>query len=256
MSKLILGLVQYSPEWEEPKKSISKLDSILNSYNLKGVDLLIFPEMSLTGFTMKSKAFAEELDGISFKYFIELAKKYRTHIFAGLVEKYDAKNYNSLIHFDSQGLIRMRYRKIHPFSSSGENRNYSPSIEPTITKIGNIKFGLSICYDLRFPELYRLYGKERVEIMCNIANWPCDRISHWDKLLQARAIENFSFMIGVNRVGGDPKLNYPGHSAVIDPMGNVLTTSEKEEIIILEIDTEMVNLTREKLPFLNDMKLI
>lgn len=256
MSKIKIGLVQYSPEWEDANSSIKKIDSLLDKYNLKNVDLLVFPEMSLTGFTMKSKLFAEEMDGISFLYFINLAKKIRTNIFAGLVEKDEEDIYNSLIHINDKGLIMNRYRKIHPFTSSGENKNYKASKTPVITKIGKIKIGLSICYDLRFPELYRHYGKEEVDILCNIANWPSDRISHWDKLLQARAIENLSFMIGVNRVGTDPRLEYLGHSAVIDPMGEVLIRSEGEEIIFIEIETDLVDQTRDKLPFLNDIKLI
>ena len=212
--------------------------------------------MSLTGFTMRSKEFSEEMDGISFQYFMGLSKKLKTNIFAGVIENYDNKIYNSLIHFDSTGLIRMRYRKIHPFSNSGEEKHYSSGDAPVTTRIGKITFGLSICYDLRFPELYRFYGKEKVDVFCNIANWPVARVSHWDKLLQARAIENLAYMIGVNRVGEDLNLEYSGHSTVIDPMGNVQIVSEVEEIIFSQIDTDIVEETRSKLPFLNDIKLI
>ncbi len=256
MSKLKIGLVQYSPVWENPEASIEKINSLLSIYNMNDVDLLIFPELSLTGFTMKSKLLAEEMDGISFKYFMDLSKKLKLDVFAGIIENYDKEIYNSLIHFDSKGLIRVRYRKIHPFSSSGENKNYSSSRATVTTRIGKITFGLSICYDLRFPELYRSYGKEKVDVLCNIANWPIARISHWDKLLQARAIENLSYMIGVNRIGTDPSLTYSGHSAVIDPMGNVLVNSDKEEIIFAVLDIEKVKETRDSLPFLNDIKLI
>ena len=153
-------------------------------------------------------------------------------------------------------MIRVRYRKIHPFSNSGENKSYSSGKTPVITKIGKITFGLSICYDLRFPELYRFYGKKKVDVICNIANWPSTRISHWDKLLQARAIENLSYMIGVNRVGTDPGFTYDGHSTVVDSMGNVIVNSAEEEIVFAEIDTENIENTRNKLPFLNDIKLI
>ncbi len=257
MSLLKIGLVQYSPVWENREASIGKINSLLDLNELDDVGLLIFPELSLTGFTMKSKLLAEEIDGISFRLFMDLSKKFRLDIFAGIIEKYDNKIFNSLIHFDNKGLIKVRYRKIHPFSSSGENKNYSSNSTPVITKIGKFTFGLTICYDLRFPELYRFYGKEKVDVLCNIANWPTNRMSHWDKLLQARAIENLSYMIGVNRVGTDPSLTYDGHSALIDPMGNVLASSnKKEEIIFAELDTEKVKETRDNFPFLNDIKLI
>lgn len=257
MNVLKIGLVQYSPVWENIEASIGKINSLLSLYDLDDVGLLIFPELSLTGFTMNSKLLAEEIDGTSFGFFMDLSKKFKLDIFAGIIESYDNKIYNSLIHFDNKGLIKVRYRKIHPFSSSGENKNYSSSSTPVTTKIGKITFGLSICYDLRFPELYRFYGKKKVDVLCNIANWPTNRMSHWDKLLQARAIENLSYMIGVNRVGTDQSLTYDGHSALIDPKGNVLVSSNKnEEIIFAEIDTEKIKATRNNLPFLNDIKLI
>lgn len=256
MNVLKIGLVQYSPEWENPELSIRKLESMINSTDLEDTDLLIFPEMSLTGFTMRSKEFAEELDSISFRYFMELSKKLKVDIFAGLIEYYDEKIFNSLIHFDSKGLIRVRYHKIHPFTNTGEHESFTSGNSIITTKIGKVIFGLSICYDLRFPELFREYAKTEVDILCNVANWPVDRINHWDKLLQARAIENLSYFIGVNRVGSDPKFSYNGHSAVVDPMGNIIITSEEEKIIFTTIDIDNVKKTRESLPFLKDIKLI
>ncbi len=122
--------------------------------------------------------------------------------------------------------------------------------------INKISFGISICYDLRFPELYRFYAKQKVDVLVNIANWPVARINHWNLLLQARAIENQSFMIGVNRIGNDPYLEYPGNSAAIDPMGNVLGLNKTESILIVEIDSGTVSETRSKLPFLEDIKLM
>lgn len=251
-----IGLVQYSPAWENPNETIEKLDSIIENTNLKDISLLIFPEMSLTGFTMSSKQFAEEIDGVSFTYFMQLSRRLKKHIFAGIIEKDEKEIYNSLIHFDDKGLIRILYRKIHPFSFAKEDKNFNAGNETIITKIENITFGLSICYDLRFPELYRQYGKKRAEVLVNIANWPVTRINHWDLLLKARAIENQCYMIGVNRIGNDPYLNYPGHSAGVNPMGEILDVNLTESISIIEIDAEQVKTLREELPFLDDMKMI
>ncbi len=117
--------------------------------------------------------------------------------------------------------------------------------------------GLSICYDLRFPELYRLYAKEKVHLIIDIANWPDTRIEHWRSLLKARAIENQCYVAGINRVGDDPKLHYNGFSSVFDPMGKELVAVENDERIIeAEIDKSYVNDVRKKLPFLNDMRFI
>lgn len=251
-----LGLVQYSPVWENQEENILEIESLIKSAN-KNFDLIIFPEMTLTGFTMNSEKFAEEIDGIGTQYFLKLSSRLKINIFAGIIERDEESIYNSLVHFDSLGLIRARYRKIHPFSYAKEDQFYNAGYETVITQIDKIKFGLSVCYDLRFPELYRLYAKERIEVLVDIANWPIPRIDHWKTLLKARAIENQCFMIGVNRVGTDPFNTYNGCSAVFDPMGNEIILIENEEKIIeVEIDLEKVSATRSKLPFLQDIKLI
>jgi predicted amidohydrolase len=197
-----LGLVQYSPEFEYPEENILKIEKLISTMKSKA-DLLIFPEMTLTGYTMNAIKFAEEIDGIGTKYFINLSSRIKTDIFAGIIELDDNKAFNSLVHFDNYGLIKARYRKIHPYSYAGEDKNYGAGEETVITKIDQIKIGLSICYDLRFPELYRLYAKKNAYIMVDIASWPVQRIEHWKTLLKARAIENQCFIVGVNRTGAD-----------------------------------------------------
>ena len=206
---------------------------------------------------MSSEDNAEEIDGFSVKYFMNKAKELKKNIFSGLIEKDANQIFNSLFHFDENGILKARYRKIHPFSYSKEDENYSAGFETVTTKVGRIRVGLSICYDLRFPELYRRYAKDGVDILVNIANWPIKRIEHWRAMLKARAIENQSFMIGVNRVGSDPHSEYNGFSSIIDPMGNIILENEGEEkILTAEIDIGLVGQTREKLPFLKDIKMI
>ena len=255
-NKMKLGLIQYSPIWENVEENILKIEELIKSSETK-FDLLIFPEMTLTGFTMKAEKFAEEIDGTGTKYFIHLAERLKTDILAGIIERDGRNIYNSLTHFDSFGLIKARYRKIHPFSNAQEDKWYSAGEETVVTKIDQTKIGLSVCYDLRFPELYRLYAKDRVDILIDIANWPVPRIDHWKTLLKARAIENQCFMVGVNRVGDDPGNHYNGCSAVFDPMGNeIIMLENSEKIIEVEIELESVATTRNKLPFLRDQKLI
>lgn len=251
-----IGLVQYSPVWEEPEENILKIEDLVKQSSGK-FDMLILPEMTLTGFTMQSKKFAEEIDGTGTQYFMNLSSRLKTNIFAGIIEKDGDKVYNTLVHFDPVGLIKARYRKIHPFSYAKEDKYYDAPNEIVATRIDQTKIGLSVCYDLRFPELYRFYAKGCSEILVNIANWPVPRIEHWKSLLKARAIENQAFMIGVNRVGKDPFNQYNGCSAVFDPMGKEIVMIENgEKIIEAEIDLSIVSTTRNKLPFLQDIKLI
>lgn len=251
-----IALVQYSPIWESKIDNINNLNEMLKAIH-KNIDLLIFPEMTLTGFTMNSKNYAEEIDGIGMTYFLNLAFKNKVNIVAGIIEKYEDVNYNSAFHFDEKGLIKAVYRKIHPFSYAEEDKNYKAGNEIVISKIDKYKMGLTICYDLRFPELYRLYAKEKVDVIINIANWPVKRIDHWKTLLKARAIENQCFIIGVNRVGNDPFNQYNGFTSIYDPMGNAIVTVEnKEEIIYTEINLDETKNVRDKFHFLEDMKLI
>jgi len=251
-----IGLIQYSPVWEDKEANKEKISVLLNAKKTD-VDLLIFPEMTLTGFTMKSGEFAESLQGESFKFFSELAISKKTNIFAGVIVKGRRKSFNTLIHIKPDGKLLKLYRKIHPFSYSNEDQFYDPGSKPARTKVKSWQVGLSICYDLRFPELYRKYGKKRAHLIVNIANWPDTRIEHWRTLLKARAIENLCYVAGVNRVGDAQGLHYNGFTSIFDPMGKEIAAVENEErIIITEIDKNIVNETRKQFPFLDDIHLI
>ncbi|MEE9430276.1 MAG: nitrilase-related carbon-nitrogen hydrolase [Melioribacteraceae bacterium] len=252
-----IALIQYSPIWEAKEENIKKLNELITTSSIDA-DVLVFPEMTLTGFTMNSSKLAETIEGISFQYFSNFASKLNKDIFAGIIEEDGKSFYNSLVHFDNNGVIKNIYRKIHPFSLVNEQEHISAGENIVITDIGNVKIGLTICYDLRFPELYRLYAKEKVDVIINIANWPVPRIEHWKHLLKARAIENQCFIVGVNRVGIDAKsYKYNGCSSVFNPMGEEIVLLENDEKIIqTEIDISEVNKTRNKFGFLEDMKLI
>lgn len=252
---LKIGLIQYSPVWEDKSASKEKITNLLDQ--VSGLDIIIFPEMTLTGFTMRSKEFAEELKGESHSFFASLAKEKKSPILYGIIEEGKKKNFNTLVHLNNQGKILTTYRKIHPFSYAKEDLFFGRGKETIVTKVKGIKIGLSICYDLRFPELYRLYAKEKVHLIVDIANWPDTRIEHWRTLLKARAIENQCYVAGVNRVGDDPKFHYNGFSSVFDPMGKEIVNVENEEkVIIVELDKNYVNEVRTKFPFLEDIKLI
>ena len=256
MSSLLkIGLVQYSPIWENKSQSIKKIENLLTSD--ESLDLLIFPEMTLTGFTMKSDDLAEELHGETNLFFSRLAKSKKCAVIYGVIEKGKKKNFNTLVHLNNQGNIITTYRKIHPFTYSKEDIFYGKGKEVVVTKVKGLKIGLSICYDLRFPELYRYYAKEKVHLIIDIANWPDTRIEHWRTLLKARAIENQCYAAGINRVGDDPKLHYNGYSSVFDPMGKeIISVENDEKVITVDIDKNYVDDVKKKLPFLSDMRLI
>ena len=251
-----IGLVQYNPSWESKDENRKKITELINR-DFRRSSLLIFPEMTLTGFTMMSGKFGEPLKGDSFKFFAGIALKHKIFVAAGLIEEDKGSFFNSLILLNPEGKLISKYRKIHPFSYSTEDKNYKKGDKIKIAEINGLKTGLSICYDLRFPELFRFYAKERVHLIIVIANWPDTRIEHWRTLLKARAIENQCYVAGVNRVGDDPKLHYPGFSSIYDPMGKeIISISDEEKIAFEDINTKEVEKIRKNLPFLDDINLI
>lgn len=250
------ALVQYSQEFENIEGNIEKINSLLQR-NISDQEIIIFPEMTLTGYTMNSGKFAEGKEGISFKYFSKLAAGFEKHVFAGIIEKDKSRFYNTLVHFNRNGEIAARYRKIHLFSYAEENSYYSPGKRVVETTVGSLNAGLSICYDLRFPELYREYGKKRCGIVICIASWPVERVHHWKLLLRARAVENQCFMLGVNRTGSDPVNNYNGCSCVFDPMGEeIVVADDKESVVSCSLDLSRIEEVRERYRFLDDISLI
>ncbi|PID59513.1 MAG: hypothetical protein CR986_05620 [Ignavibacteriae bacterium] len=251
-----IGIVQLDQVWEDKAANKEKILNLVEKIE-QNTDVLIFPEMTLTGFTMNTKNVGEEIDEASIIFFLELSRKLKTNIFAGIVEKDNNYFYNSLFHFDKNGLIKAVYRKIHPFTLGNEHKHFISGNEIVTSNIELHKIGLSICYDLRFPELYRFYAKEKAEIIINIANWPLKRIEHWQYLLKARAIENQCYMIGVNRIGKDICNDYNGSSAVYGPLGEKLLLAENsEQIFYINLDFEKVKEVRKKFGFLDDIKLI
>lgn len=253
-----LGLFQYNPEWENKIANKNKIIEILGTLS-GNLDILIFPEMTLTGYTMNtdlSEIFDIEKSE-TLKFFSDLSKAHSVNLIAGFIERDSNNFYNTLFVFKRDGTISSKYRKIHLFSFAGEERHYKSGDKPEIAELENLKIGLSICYDLRFPELFRIYAKQRVDLIINIANWPQSRINHYVHLLKSRAIENQCFVVAVNRVGYVKKEYYDGRSSLFDPLGNeLISVKDEEKLILAEIDLNKIKEVRNKYPFLNDIKLI
>jgi omega-amidase len=256
VSMLTYALVQFSPVFENKKASSDQVIKLLHKID-QSVDMIIFPELTLTGFTMRSQKLAEGMEGESVEFFTGVARQYKAHVFAGMIEKENSSYFNTMIHLDPSGHLAAKYHKIHPFSYSGENRFYNAGTQTVMTPVDSFRIGMAICYDLRFPELFRLYAKERVHLIIDIANWPQARIEHWRSLLKARSIEDQCYMIGVNRVGKDKKNEYNGHSCVFAPFGEEINcVADREDVITGSLSLERVLQVQGEYPFLNDIRLI
>ena len=252
-----IALISLDQSWENKQANKEKISNIFENISGEKLDWIILPELTLTGFSMNTKDLAEDFDNSeTIIFFSELSIKYKVYITFGLIIKSDSYATNNLITTDRIGNIIMFYEKIHPFSYSGENKFYKSGSRISLAIIDKIKVGFSICYDLRFPEIFQIMSKD-VLVLVNIANWPEKRIVHWNVLLQARAIENQCFMIGVNRVGIDGNnIKYPKSSAIFNPIGEKLNSIKSyPEVDIYKVDFEEVITIRDSFPTKQDRKL-
>jgi omega-amidase len=215
---LIVGLAEYDTGWHETARSLLKVREIAARAKAAGVNLLVLPEMCTTGFTMDAANFAEASDGPSSRALSGLAKELKLWIIAGLSTRRDGKFFNSAVVFGPDGEVSASYDKQRLFGYAKETDIYSAGTTPCAIQIEALSLGVFICFDLRFPELFRAVARE-VDAFVVIANWPSARQKHWEILTQARAIENQCFMVAVNRIGAADGLEYRGGSVILDPWG-------------------------------------
>ena len=249
--ELKVALIQANLVWENPIKNreqfTEKIEQISGSINL-----IILPEMFTSGFTMHAKKVAETMQGETVVWMQTMAAKTSAAIVGSIVISEENKYYNRLLFVKPSGEIII-YNKRHAFTLVGEEETYTEGREKVIIDYKGWKICPLICYDLRFPVWAR--NTENYDVLIYVANWPKPRISAWDTLLKARAIENMSYCIGVNRVGVDGvNCEYPGHSAVYNVLGNSLSTFKphKEETQIITLEKRHVEAYRNKFKFLND----
>ncbi|RZK68246.1 MAG: nitrilase family protein [Pedobacter sp.] len=252
LSNLKITIFQAYLFWENVDKNLQNLALRLSMGIKEKTDLIILPEMFNTGFSMNAEALAEETNGKTMQWMAQIAAKYDCVITGSLIIKEDGLYYNRLIWMHQDGKFSF-YNKRHLFGLGEEDKNYQPGTENVIVALKGWKIRLAICYDLRFPVWLRNKNEE-YDILLLIASWPDKRSAHWNALIPARAIENQSYVIGVNRVGHDGKEVYhSGHSQCIDPMGKTIYYKpEDEDLYTFSIGYEELEKTRKSFPFLKD----
>jgi omega-amidase len=249
--------------WEDKAANYRKVERLLAHARPQGDSLVLLPEMFATGFSMNVAEIAEDGgDGPTVQFLSRQAAALGVYIVGGFATHGDdGMGRNVLAVFCPDGKRVADYQKIHPFSVGDEHRHYvggervctfewACSGSGTGTTVSPF-----ICYDLRFPEIFRQGARAGAEVITLIANWPQARIEHWVTLLRARAIENQAYVAGVNRCGTDPKLVYTGRSIIVDPQGNVLADAGADErVITASIDVTALREYRRRFPFLADMR--
>ena len=243
-------LIQSSLIWESPKQNRIYFEEKINSIS-ENTDLIVLPEMFTTGFTMSPELVAETMQGETVIWLQELAKVKKCAITGSVVIKENSNFYNRMLFIFPSGEIQF-YDKKHLFTLAGEDKVYTSGKQKVIVNYLDWKICLQVCYDLRFPTFSR--NSEDYDLMIYVASWPKIRTNAWDALLKARAIENMSYVIGVNRIGEDDNgYQYIGHSQIVDYLGEYeVGPTESESIFSVELNKEKMISTRQKLGFLDD----
>lgn len=224
-----------------------KAEEFIKKAAAENSSFILFPEMSLTGFSMKTDIMGEEKEGDSIAWFKKQAYENNINIGFGYIEKPSEKSKakNNFAVISRSGEILDIYSKIHPFSFGKEAEYYEGGNTISTFDVDNVAVTSFICYDLRFPEIFQIASKKS-QLITIAANWPKARIYHWQTLLKARAIENQCYIAAVNRTGTGGSLEYSGSSMIIDPTGKVLAMADDtESLLICNIDIDEVSSLRD-----------
>lgn len=249
--ELKIALVQTDLVWENPVQNRSNFSEKINQINAD-VDIIVLPEMFTSGFTMNAAAVAETMEGETVQWLQGLSTQNNVAIIGSIVVSEDGNFYNRLLFVTPDGTLSY-YDKRHTFTLAGEDKVYAAGKNILIEEYKGWKICPLICYDLRFPVWSR--NTHNYDVLLYVANWPVPRINAWDALLKARAIENMSYCIGVNRIGVDGlNVNYCGSSAVYDVLGKKLTDIplHQEATEIVTLSKSHITTYRNALKFLED----
>lgn len=236
MQDLIVTIIQSELVWEDTRANLAMFEQKIDAIE-EDTHLIVLPEMFTTGFSMNPQSLAQKMDDTTVAWIRKTSADNHADVTASVIIEENGRYFNRLLWAKPDGQL-LTYDKRHLFRMLGEEKVYSAGKKPLTVKLNGWKLRPFICYDLRFPVFIRNLDNQ-YDVAVFIANWPEKRSSHWKTLLQARAIENQCYVIGVNRVGTDGNdLTYSGDSSIIDPMGTILFSEAYNQV------TKTIRLTR------------
>jgi omega-amidase len=252
--ELTISLAQMEFTFGNVDSNLARAKKWISRAAGSGSNLILYPELWASGYDLEDwNRYATPLGDGVFAELSELAEKFNIAIGSSLLEEFNGKIYNTFVLFGNDGNTWGIYRKVHRFRLLEEEKWLAAGDHLVLAKTPWGDVGLSICYDLRFPELFRPYALAGARLTLIVAEWPERRVSHWSKLLQARAIENQMFFAGVNKVGTSQGVKLGGHSAIIDPWGVPIAEGEDTEVLLsAKIDLRESDKARKYIPVLQD----
>jgi predicted amidohydrolase len=253
MEELRITIIQAALHWENAAANRKMFESLLNKIS-RPTDLIVLPEMFTTGFTMNAIGNAETMDGETVQWMSEWSRKKNCAVTGSIIVQENRNYFNRLVWMKPDGSYDW-YDKRHLFRLSGEEKVYSSGNKKLIVEINGWKIFPLVCYDLRFPVWSRRTAEENYDVLIYVANWPERRIGAWKHLLPARAVENQSYAIGVNRIRQDGNgVDHPGESAAYDFLGEKIchTPANEEAIETIALSKTSLENFRKQYPFTLD----
>lgn len=250
MTNLTISLVQYDITWEDKYANRRKIENLIQQ--IESTDMIVLPEMFSTGFSMNVESMAEQVDGQTVVWLKKIAKEKDVAICGSIIIQENNQYFNRLLFVEPDGKINS-YDKRHLFTMGNEQKYYTPGEKQLIVEFKGFRILPLVCYDLRFPVWSRNRGN--FDLMIYVANWPAPRQKAWKTLLRARAIENQSYLVAVNRTGTDVNgIVYVGGSYTIDAKGKIIQQLSKNEegIITEKYSLESLQRFRKHFPVLDD----
>lgn len=249
-----VAAIQLDIAWEDPPTNYRRAERRIQEAAASGANLVVLPEMFACGFSLRPDRVAEHPGGPTESFLTEVATGLGIAVIAGVPLWLGAeKPNNCAVLVTADGEVK-RSAKLHPFTFAGEEAAYTFGDEVHTWSVGDLRVTALVCYDLRFPEPFRL-AADRTDLFVVIANWPERRRAHWNALLRARAIENQAFVLGVNRVGDGDGLHYTGDSAIVSPWGETLASAaEQEAVLMAELTPDATATARSQFPALRDRR--
>ena len=238
----------------EPERNISRARQLLIEAKQQDAEIVLLPELWTTGYDLE-RAAELAIDLTSGNEVSKLAREFSVYLCGSVLEQHGGKFFNALTIYSPSGELLAVYRKLHLFAPLQEPKFLSAGDEPVTIELPWGKSGLAICYDLRFPELFRSYALNGAGLMLVCAEWPHPRLEHWRTLLRARAIENQAYVVACNAVGRANETVFFGHSMIINPWGEVLEEGgEAETVLARDLDLAEVERIRAQFPVLSDRR--
>lgn len=255
-------LVQFDIVWEDKEANYGRVEALLGEAGVRRGDLVVLPELFDTGFSFRLERTVD--DGATRAFLRDLASRLGATVHGSLTALGDdERGRNRVVAVGPDGAVLAEYDKIHPFSYGRETERFTGGEETAAydwrwgaDDDASLRIGCAVCYDLRFPELFRAEMLAGAQAFALGANWPAPRAAHWRALAIARAIENQAFVFAVNRCGADPHLAYAGGSICVDPQGAVLAEAgDEERVVSVEIDSAALRAWRDEFPAWRDARL-